>query len=159
MGKKEKRINTSFSDKDLRKELLRRSVPLLRPYWKQLCLATLAMMLEAFLDVFRPWPLKVVIDRVLSQRPSRVPFLHVWLDNAPFTRMQVLYGACGASRPIALLQWVLAYYFTEAMGNVEQHYVFLLRRDLFDLLQRLALRFHDHQLTGDLEILLMSDRR
>src|ERR1700730_8412686 len=41
MGKKEKRIDTSFSDKDLRKELLRRSVPLLRPYWKQLCLATL----------------------------------------------------------------------------------------------------------------------
>src|ERR1700730_17365445 len=116
MGKKEKRINTSFSDKDLRKELLRRSVPLLRPYWKQLCLATLAMMLEAFLDVFRPWPLKVVIDRVLSQRPSRVPFLHVWLDNAPFTRMQVLYGACGATITIALVAGLLAYYYTEAMG-------------------------------------------
>src|ERR1700732_1071204 len=107
MGKKEKRIDTSFSDKDLRKELLRRSVPLLRPYWKQLCWATLAMMLEAFLDVFRPWPLKVVIDRVLSQRPSRVPFLHGWLENAQFTRMQVLYGACGAIIAIALLAGLL----------------------------------------------------
>lgn len=157
MSKKDKRINASFSDKDLRKELLRRSVPLLRPYWKQLCLATLAMMLEAFLDVFRPWPLKVVIDRVLSQKPSRVPFLHAWLDNAPFTRMQVLYGACGATITIALLAGLLAYYYTEAMGNVGQHYVFDLRRDLFGHLQRLSLRFHDHQRTGDLTLRLMSD--
>src|SRR6266852_1274532 len=103
MSKKEKRITTHFSDNELRTELLRRSGPLLRPYWKQLSIATLAMMLEAFLDVFRPWPLKVVIDRVLSHRPSRVPFLHEWLDNAPFTRMQVLYGACGATIAIAVL--------------------------------------------------------
>src|ERR1700681_955492 len=157
MGKKEKRIDTSFSDKDLRREMLRRSVPLLRPYWKQLCLATLAMMLEAFLAVFRPWPLKVLIDRVLSQRPSRVPFLHVWLDNAPFTRMQVLYGACGATITIALVAGLLAYYYTEAMGNVGQHYVFGLRRVLFGHLQRLSLRFHDHQRTGDLTLRLMSD--
>ena len=157
MGKKDKRINTSISDKDLRKELLRRSLPLLRPYRKQLSLATLAMMLESFLDVFRPWPLKVVIDRVLSHRPSRVPFLHEWLDNAPFTRMQVLYGACGATVTIALLAGLLVYYYTEAMGNVGQHYVFGLRRDLFAHLQRLSLRFHDHQRTGDLTLRLMSD--
>jgi ATP-binding cassette, subfamily B, bacterial len=157
MGKKDKRINTSIPDKALRRELLRRSWPLLRPHWVRLSLATLAMMLEAFLDVFRPWPLKVVIDRVLSQRPSRVPFIHVWLDNAPFTRMQVLYGACGATIVIALLAGLLAYYYTQAMGSVGQHYVFGLRRDLFAHLQRLSLRFHDHQRTGDLTHRLMSD--
>jgi ATP-binding cassette subfamily B protein len=157
MGKKDKRINTSIPDKALRRELLQRSWPLLRPHWVQLSLATLAMMLEAFLDVFRPWPLKVVIDRVLSQRPSRVPFIHVWLDNAPFTRMQVLYGACGATIVIALLAGLLAYYYTQAMGSVGQHYVFGLRRDLFAHLQRLSLRFHDHQRTGDLTHRLMSD--
>jgi len=90
MGKKDNRINTSIPDKVLRREMLRRSWPLLRPHLLELFLATLAMMVAAFLDVFRPWPLKVVLDRVLSQRPSRVPFIHVWLDNAPFTRMQVL---------------------------------------------------------------------
>ena len=157
MGKKDKRINSSLSDKLLRKELLRRSLPLLRPYWLQLSLATVAMMLEALLDVLRPWPLKVVIDRVLSQRPSRVPFLHVWLDHAPFTRMQILYGACGATIAIALLAGLLAYYYTQAMGNVGQHYVFALRCNLFGHLQRLSLRFHDHQRTGDLTLRLMSD--
>ena len=157
MSKKDKRFDQNVSEKALRREILRRSLPLLRPHWIQLCLATLAMMLEAFLGVFRPWPLKVVIDRVLSQRPSRVPFLHVWLDNAPFTRMQILYGACGATVAIALLAGVLAYYYTKAMGSVGQHYVFGLRRDLFAHLQRLSLRFHDKQRTGDLTIRLTSD--
>ena len=157
MSKKKKRIDSSLSDKVLRQELFRRSVPLLRPYWIQLSLATLAMMLEAFFDVLRPWPLKVVIDRVLSSRPSRVPFLHVWLDNAPYTKMQILYGACGATVAVALLAGLLVYYYTKAMGNIGQHYVFGLRCSLFGHLQRLSLRFHDHQRTGDLTLRLMSD--
>jgi ABC-type multidrug transport system fused ATPase/permease subunit len=115
------------------------------------------MMLEALLDVFRPWPLKIVIDRVLSQRPSRVPFVHAWLDNAPFTRMQILYGTCAATIGIALLAGLLAYYHTKAMGDVGQHYVFGLRCNLFAHLQRLSLRFHDRQRTGDLTLRLMSD--
>src|SRR5207244_8267601 len=77
-------------------------VPLLRPFRKQLCWAALAMVLDAFLTVFRPWPLKVVIDRVLSHKPSRVPFLHAWLDSAPFSRMEILYGACAATLLIAV---------------------------------------------------------
>jgi ATP-binding cassette subfamily B protein len=157
MSKKKKRIDSSLSDKVLRQELFRRSVPLLRPYWIQLSLATLAMMLEAFFDVLRPWPLKVVIDRVLSSRPSRVPFIHVWLDNAPYTKMQILYGACGATVAVALLAGLLVYYYTKAMGNIGQHYVFGLRCSLFGHLQRLSLRFHDHQRTGDLTLRLMSD--
>ena len=157
MGKQNNRIDQSISEKTLKKEIRRRSWPLLRPHWMQLCLAILAMILEASLDVLRPWPLKVVIDRVLSQRPSRVPFIHAWLDNAPFTRMQILYGACGATIAIALLAGFLAYYYTKAMGSVGQHYVFGLRRDLFAHLQRLSLRFHDRQRTGDLTHRLMSD--
>ena len=157
MGKREKLADHSFSDKALKKEFLRRSWPLLRPHLTTLCLATLAMMLDAALAVFRPWPLKVVIDRVVSQRSSRIPFLHAWLDNAPFTRMQVLYGACGAIIGMALLAGVLVYYFTSAMGRVGEDYVFGLRRDLFGHLQRLSLRFHDHQRTGDLTLRLMSD--
>ena len=157
MGKREKLIDHSFSEKALRREFLRRSWPLLRPHWIKLCLATLAMMLEAALAVFRPWPLKLVIDRVLSQKPSRVPFLHVWLDNAHFTRMQILYGACGAIIAMALLAGLLVYFFTNAMGRIGENYVFGLRRDLFGHLQRLSLRFHDHQRTGDLTLRLMSD--
>ena len=157
MVERQKLIDNSPSDKALRREFFRRSWSLLRPYWMHLCLATLAMMLEAALAVFRPWPLKVVIDSVLSQRPSRVPFVHVWLENAPFTRMQLLFVACGAIIAIALLAGLLVYCYTHAMGKVGQNFVFGLRRDLFSHLQRLSLRFHDHQRTGDLTLRLMSD--
>jgi ABC-type multidrug transport system fused ATPase/permease subunit len=61
------------------REWLPHLLPLLRPFRKPLCWAALAMVLDALLTVFRPWPLKVVIDRVLSHKPTRVPLLGTWL--------------------------------------------------------------------------------
>src|SRR2546428_3014800 len=135
----------------------RHLLPLLHPFRKQLFAAMLAMVLRALLTVFRPWPLKIVIDRVLSHKPSRVPFLHSWLDTAPLSRIEILYGACAATLLIAVITGFLTYYFTRALGDVGQRLVFALRRDLFAHLQRLSLRFHDQQRTGDLISRLTSD--
>src|SRR5712691_4442395 len=132
-------------------------VPLLRPFRTQLCVAVSEMLLDAFLSVFRPWPRKDLIDRVLSHKPSRVPFLHGWLDSAPFSKMEILYGACAVTLLIAVITGVLTYYFTRAMGDLAQHFVFAIRRNLFAHLQRLSLRFHDQQRTGDLITRLTSD--
>src|SRR2546425_1286965 len=135
----------------------RHLLPLLRPFRKQLFAAMLAMVLGALLTVFRPWPLKIIIDRVLSHKPSRVPFLHSWLDTAPLSRIEILYGACAATLLIAVITGFLTYYFTRSLGDVGQRLVFALRRDLFAHLQRLSLRFHDQQRTGDLISRLTSD--
>lgn len=143
--------------KKARKEWVRHFVPLIRPFWKQLVLAVSAMVVDAAVSVFRPWPLKVVIDRVLSHKPSRVPFLHAWLDNASFSRTEILYGACVATLLIAAISALLSYYFTRSMGNLAQHFVFAIRRDFFAHLQRLSLRFHDRQRTGDLTTRLTAD--
>ena len=132
-------------------------LPLLRPYWKQLSVALVAMLFDALLTVFRPWPLKVVIDRVLSHRPTRVPFIRAWLDNASFTRAEILYGACLAVLLIAVITGLLTYYFTHVMGQVGQRFVYELRRNLFAHMQRLSLRFHDRQRTGDLTSRLTSE--
>jgi ATP-binding cassette subfamily B protein len=132
-------------------------LPLLRPFRKPLCWAGLAMILDAALTVFRPWPLKVVIDRVLSQRPSRVPFLHAWLDTAPLSRVHVLYGACATTLIIAVSTGILTYYYIRTLGDIGQRFVFALRQNLFAHLQRLSLRFHDRQRTGDLITRLTSD--
>src|SRR5216117_422702 len=132
-------------------------LPLLHPFWKPLCAAIIAMVLQALVSVCQPWPLKVVIDRVLSHKPSRVPLLHAWLDNAPYGRIEILYGACAATLLIAVIAGVLTYYFTRLMGDLAQNFVFTLRRDLFGHLQRLSLRFHDRQRTGDLITRLTSD--
>jgi hypothetical protein len=48
-------------------------------------------MLHALLTALRPWPLKVVIDRVLShQKHSQMPLLADWLDHASFGPMTIL---------------------------------------------------------------------
>jgi subfamily B ATP-binding cassette protein MsbA len=132
-------------------------LPLLRPFRKPLCWAGLAMILDAALTVFRPWPLKVVIDRVLSQRPSRVPFLHAWLDHAALSRSHILYGACATTLIIAVSTGILTYYYIRTLGDIGQRFVFALRQNLFAHLQRLSLRFHDRQRTGDLITRLTSD--
>ena len=132
-------------------------LPLLRAHWGKILLAFLAMGVDSLLTVMRPWPLKVVIDRVLSHRPSRVPLIHAWLDSAPFTKMQILYGSCAAVLFIALVTGLISYCYTRLLGNVGQRFVFDLRRDLFAHMQRLSLRFHDTQKTGDLTTRLTSD--
>src|SRR5215470_16516136 len=134
-------------------------LPLLRPYWKQLCIALVAMLLEALFTVLQPWPLKVVIDRVLSHRPTRVPFpfIRAWLDTASITRMEILYGACLAVFLIAVITGLLTYYFTRVMGRVGQRFVYELRCKLFAHMQRLSLRFHDRQRSGALATRLTSE--
>ena len=131
--------------------------PMLRPSRRQLFLAAVAMALDAILTVSRPWPLKVVIDRVLSNKPSRVPFVGHWLDHASADRMTILYGACATTLLIAISTGLLTYYFTKTLGNIGREFVFALRKDLFFHMQRLSLRFHDRQRTGDLITRLTSD--
>src|SRR3984893_15368832 len=80
---------------------------------------------------------------VAGQRP-------IHTDAGPVRCVRRDYNDCaGGGAPGLLLH--------RGHGYVGQHYVFGLRRDLFGHLQRLSLRFHDHQRTGDLTLRLMSD--
>ena len=136
---------------------LRYFLPFLRAHWKKCLLAFSAMGLDSWLTVLRPWPLKVVIDRVLSHKPSRVPLIHAWLDSAPFSPTQILYGSCIAVMLIAVVTGLTSYFYTNLFGDLGQRFGFELRRDLFAHMQRLSLRFHDGQRTGDLTTRLTSD--
>ena len=132
-------------------------LPFLRAHWKKCLIAFTAMALDSGLTVLRPWPLKVVIDRVLSNKPSRVPLIHAWLDGAPFSHTQLLYGSCIAVMMIAVVTGLTSYFYTNLFGDLGQRFGFELRRDLFAHMQRLSLRFHDTQRTGDLTTRLTSD--
>ena len=132
-------------------------LPLLHPYRRTLIWAGLAMMLDALLTALRPWPLKVVVDSVLSHKHTRVPFLSGWLNNSPHDAMHILYGACVATLLIAISTGLLTYSFTSAVGDIAQRFAFQLRCRLFAHIQRLSLRFHDRQRTGDLIARLTSD--
>jgi ABC-type multidrug transport system fused ATPase/permease subunit len=41
---------------------------LIRPYWKTLTLAFIAVLGESLSDVLEPWPIKIVIDNVLQSK-------------------------------------------------------------------------------------------
>jgi subfamily B ATP-binding cassette protein MsbA len=124
-----------------------------------LALAGVAMLGDALLTVLRPWPLKVVIDRVIPSSPKtiRVPFVGAWLSDMSIDRMSILFGACSATLLIAAGTGLLTYWYTRTMGQVAQHYVFDLRATLFAHMQRLSLGFHARQRTGDLITRLTSD--
>jgi len=140
------------------KDWVRHFLPLLRPFRRDLFLAGVAMALGATLSVFRPWPLKVVIDLVIShKRHSRVPFIGPWLEHAALSNQQILYGSCIAIILIALLSGALTYCFTRLLGDAAQRFVFALRGNLFAHMQRLSLHFHDRQRTGDLTTRLTAD--
>jgi subfamily B ATP-binding cassette protein MsbA len=117
------------------------------------------MVLDAALTVLRPWPLKIVIDRVISHKPkgTHVPFISQWLDNASVDRIHILDGACAATLTIAISTGLLTYLYTRVLGVVAQKVVADLRGNLFAHMQRLSLRFHDRQRTGDLITRLTSD--
>lgn len=155
-------INDGSTPGGLRLKLtdwIKHFIPLLRPYRVQLSLAASAMILDSVLTVLRPWPLKVVIDRVLSHKPAHVPLISRWIDQPDVNPMHILFGACAATLLIALTTGVLTYAFTQSIGVVGQRFVFALRRQLFAYIQRLSLRFHDSQRTGDLITRLTSDIR
>jgi len=136
---------------------LRYFVPLLKPYSGRLALAVLAMLGDSLLTALRPWPLKVVVDRVLSHHHTRVPFVGSWLNHAELDPLYILYGACATTLLIATCTGLLTYFYTHTMGEIGRNYAAALRRDLFAHMQQLSLRFHDKQRTGDLMLRLTGD--
>ncbi len=136
---------------------IRALTPTLKAFRLELALAIIAMIADAVLTVMRPWPLKVVIDRILSNRRCRAPFIGTWLDSIPHASPSILIGACLTTLFIAIGTGLLTYYFTHSLGVVGQRFAFALRRDLFAHMQRLSLRFHDRRRAGDLTIRLTTD--
>ncbi len=151
------RRNAALPTSGFTRQLMRLVLPLLKPFRLPLFAATTAMLLDSALTVLRPWPLKIVIDRVLAHHPTRVPFIGHWVNAVHGSPMSILYTACAATVIIAIGTGALTYWYTRLLGDVGQRFVFALRRDLFAHMQRLSLRFHDRQRTGDLITRLTSD--
>jgi ATP-binding cassette, subfamily B, bacterial len=123
---------------------------LLRPHKKMLWLGLLAICGESIADLLEPWPLKIVLDNVISHKAS-----HGWLfalirrtvGTGPH---QILLFACAAVIAIALLDAACSYgekYITTSVGQWVTHD---LRRKLYAHVQRLSLAYHDQKQTGDL---------
>ncbi len=128
---------------------------LLRPYWKLLAVAFVAMLLMGAADVLEPWPLKVIFDHVLGSRPVPAWVPRAWLDRTD--PLSVLNAAAVAVIAIAVVGAVSSYAEKYLSATVAKRLGHDLRHMLYHHIQRLSLSFYEHQRTADTVIRLTSD--
>ncbi|HEX3559331.1 MAG TPA: ABC transporter ATP-binding protein [Pyrinomonadaceae bacterium] len=130
---------------------------LLKPYWRQLALAFVAIMAESATDLLEPWPLKVVFDYVFAGKPMSGWLAHLVSSLAGTSKLAVLNFAALAVVLIAAVSALATYgekYLTTSVGQRIMHD---LRHTLYNHIQRLSLAFFERQKTGDLIIRMTSD--
>jgi ABC-type multidrug transport system fused ATPase/permease subunit len=120
-----------------------------RPYWKLLLFAFVAMLFETVAGLLQPWPLKVVLDSVLGHHP--LPHFLAGLHDAlgPH-RTGTIAIAAAATVAIALLNAVSSYYDSYLTTSVGQYLAHDLRRKVYHHLQRLSLSYYDHHKIGNI---------
>jgi ATP-binding cassette subfamily B protein len=100
--------------------------------------------------VLEPWPLKLIVDSVLADRP-----LPAWLAAltasvaAGESKLLLLGCLCAGVVGLRLLAGVLNMFSVNVLVSVGLRMVFHLRCRLFDHVQRLSLAFHDVTPVGD----------
>jgi len=102
----------------------------------------------------QPWPLKVIVDSVLRGKPAHVPG---FTFGAGWSKNELLSVSIAAFLAIVVVGALFDYLGTWLMDGSGVRIVADIREALFSRLQRLSLRFHSSQRTGDLITRVMSD--
>ena len=130
---------------------------LIRPYWKSLTFAFIAVLGESLSDVLEPWPIKIVIDNVLQSKspPGWVGRFGSELFGAD--KLAILNFAVAAVAGIAVIGAISSYIEKYLTTSVSQWVTHDLRRSLYNHIQRLSLENYDKAQTGDLISRVTSD--
>lgn len=129
----------------------------MRPHWKELTLAFVAVLGETLSDVLEPWPIKVVVDNILQSKKLPAYLQHFISNTFGHEKLPILNFAIAAVAAIAIVGALCSYvekYFTTSVSQWVTHD---LRRTLYNHIQRLSLAQHDHTRTGDLISRVTSD--
>ena len=123
----------------------------LHPYLPAFVFALAQVVFISALELLKPWPLKVIIDHVLTETPMPWPFAHSWSSQS------LLLLACAGLVVVYLLLGGLRILNDYTTIRIGQKMVNDLRRDLYSQIQRLSLSFHHRRQVGDLLYRLTSD--
>jgi subfamily B ATP-binding cassette protein MsbA len=133
------------------------AISLARPYRKMVVIILVAMLLEALISLAIPWPLKIIIDNVVSHHP--LPHWLHWL-NAVFPKENIKQMAAVAAISFVVITALgsiadfLDNYYNE---KVAQSVANDLRRKIYHHLQHLCLSYYDTHQTGKLLSTLTTD--
>lgn len=131
--------------------MIRRVIPYLRPYMWPFLFALAQVFLISACELLKPWPLKLIIDHVLSDKP--LP----WGFEGAFDKAAVLLITCLGLVLIYLLLGGLTVLNNFTTIKIGQKMVNDLRRDLYSHLQRMSLAFHSRRQVGDLMYRVTAD--
>lgn len=125
--------------------IMRRKVlPYLWPYRLQFLVALGQVFLISGCELLKPWPLKIIIDNVLNNKPLE------WKAFAGLPGETLLLWACLGLVLIYLFLGGLTLLNNYTTIKIGQLMVNDLRRDIYSHLQRLSLAFHSRRQVGDL---------
>src|SRR5437667_2946523 len=131
--------------------LLRRFWPYVRRERRLVTASLLALYAEIGLRLLEPWPLKVVLDRVVAHAGSGLRLLH-GIDPATLLMLSAL-----AVIAFAGLRALAAYCNTVGFALVGNRVLTAVRSELYSQLQRLSLSFHTRAKSGDLIVRVIGD--
>jgi ATP-binding cassette, subfamily B, bacterial len=125
---------------------LPRTLPYLRPYWKLGVVAVSMIGLTTLVSLLTPWPLAILIDAVLDNKP--LPSLLGPL--ADLDRNTLLVIAVVSGLLVTAAEHGLGVINQYVNTKLEQRMVLDFRSDLFKHAQGLSIAFHDKARTGGL---------
>ncbi len=130
---------------------------LVRPHWKSLTLAFVAVLGETLTAILEPWPIKVVVDNVVESKALSGFLGRVVTGTFGQGPYAVLNFAVAAVAGIAIVGAVSAYVEKYLTTSVSQWVGHDLRRTIYHHIQRLSLAEHDKARTGDMITRVTSD--
>ena len=123
----------------------------LKPYWPAFSFALGQVLFISALELLKPWPLKIIIDNVLSGKP--LP----WGPVVGWSPHRLLLFSCIGLVVVYVMLGGLHILNNYTTIRIGQGMVNDLRRDLYSHLQRLSLSFYHRQQLGDLMYRITAD--
>lgn len=131
----------------MRREIIR----YLWPYRIPFAIALFQVIVISAFEILKPWPLKIIIDHVLSGKSV------TWKLVASYTPESILLLSCVALVMIYLFLGGLTLINNYTTIRIGQRMVSDFRSDLYSHLQRLSITFHSRRQVGDLLYRITAD--
>lgn len=127
------------------RENLSRTRPYIRPYWLLMVLASLLVLAGAAAALAAPWPMALLVDSVLVDKP-----LPTYAEQyLPDSRTGLIWAAVFLGLVVTFLTGALNVVSNYVLTKLDQKMVLDFRSDLFSHVQRLSMDFHDNRRTGE----------
>ncbi|NOT13674.1 MAG: ABC transporter ATP-binding protein, partial [Methylococcaceae bacterium] len=121
-----------------------------------LIIAAASMLGFTICELLAPWPLKLIFDQVLLQKPIAINFLPLQQLLSGDQTVALILLSSGIV-VIALLRGIFSYSQIFLTSRIGYKITYTLRRKLFSHLQQLSLSFHTRSKSGELMTKITSD--